>query len=132
MNDRFATIKAARKRCMSMGKTHVWQPCFDQHKIAAVISNYTAIFDGSDEPLDKLFYILHMAEAVNRYCDSNLVSGDLAAEYWLDRCLWVIEINFILDFGVFFGEKKLPQPPYRRTIDGHVIYGLSAKNETAS
>jgi hypothetical protein len=86
-------IQSARKRCVSMGKHHAWMVDFDRHPLAATMDNYTVCIDvelceESPDFLAVLIWILTMARKINAYCDAERVSGNAAAEYWLERFLW--------------------------------------------
>ena len=89
----FTAMRSARKRAVSMGAHHAWQPSFNRHPLAACIDNHTACIDA--EPAHKqdtfsiLCWVLTMAKAVNNYCEKQAVVGDPAAEYWLERFAWV-------------------------------------------
>ena len=86
-------LKAAKKRCISMGAYHAWEPAFDWHPLAACVDNYTTCIDAElSETISDygcvLFWILTMARRINWFCDGNKVVGDVAAQYWLERFLW--------------------------------------------
>ena len=40
-----AALKAAKKRCISMGAFHAWRPVFDMHPLAACMDNHTVCID---------------------------------------------------------------------------------------
>lgn len=95
--DKIKEIKAAKKRCIAMGKFHGWCADFDKHPLAASLDNHTYCIDieCNEEEVDFsaiLEWILNMAKSVNKYCDAFKVSGDAAAEYWLERFLWRCDV----------------------------------------
>jgi len=89
-------IKSAQKRCMSMGRHHTWQLDFDEHPLAACISNHLFCIDvelneQNSDPLAIMFWILNIARKINQYCESYKVTGNRASEYWLEIFLWRCE-----------------------------------------
>ena len=86
-----------------MGKYHAWKPEFNSHPLAACIDNHTACIDGAIGPrgrthstdamdfLSALLCLRFMSDAINRYCDDHRIAGYTAAEYWLERFMWVAD-----------------------------------------
>lgn len=91
-----------------MGKYLGWRPEYDKHPLAASMDNYTVMIDIELKetcPNPDLEYSLKainttnwlfifccfhdMAKKINNYCDTHKISEDMAAEYWLERFLWV-------------------------------------------
>ena len=98
-----AAIKAAKKRCISMGAFHAWRPVFDMHPLAACMDNHTVCIDvelseTSPDWFAILCWILNMAKRINWFCDENKVVGDVAAQYWLERFLWRCDVVCQLDY----------------------------------
>jgi hypothetical protein len=90
----FTPFKTAKKRAVSMGKHHSFDPEFNRHPLAPTLANYIFAIDVELEGKDRDYlYILldwhGMASRVNAYCDEHKVSGDKAAEYWLENYLWI-------------------------------------------
>lgn len=93
MHVRVLEIKSAKKRCEGMGRHHQWRPEFDQHALSACLDNYSScvdveLADACPDYTCVLHWILTMARKINAYCDAEKVSGNDAAEYWLERFLW--------------------------------------------
>ena len=94
-------VKSARKRALTMGVYSGWRHEYDSHFLAACLDNYTCCVDaemsGERDFFEVLIYIWFMARRINLFCDSQLVKGDAAAEYWLERFLW--RVDCVCDFG---------------------------------
>ena len=79
-----------------MGKFSGWRVEYDSHPLAAVTANYIDIIEaelaGECDYLSVLIWIDHIALAINKYCDNNLIKGDTAAEYWLELFLYRVDI----------------------------------------
>lgn len=93
MRPGYPDIKSAHRRAVSMGRHHGWSGRFNSHPLAACIDNYTVCIDvelagRSPDYLSILVWIAAMAKRINDHCAEHQVSGDHAAEYWLERFLW--------------------------------------------
>ena len=97
-------IVSAKKRCLSMGSAkHSARRDFEYHPLAACISNHSHCIDVElAEPipdyLSILFWLRHMACAINNYCDQHHVTGDDAAEYWLWK--YAQRVDCVCNFSV--------------------------------
>ena len=90
--NQIAEIKSAKKRSSSMGASIAYLPEYASHPLAAPISNYSLIIDAELCAqhicfLNVLWAIYRMAKKINEYCDNNRISGDVAAQYWLNEYL---------------------------------------------
>jgi hypothetical protein len=124
--DFFLTIKSAVKRAKTMGRAFVEMPEYLTHPLAACISNYKWIMGGrADGGVGENYVdgvcIYRMAKRINRFCDDNKISGDVAAQYWLCEFLKLYE-----RLGVNFLKlpSKLPESPQTTYIwDEYEMYG---------
>ena len=71
-----------------MGKAQPWHLKFDKHPLAACLSNHLACVDVEltevlTDYLSILFWLHHMAAAINRYCEDHRIVGNPSSEYWL-------------------------------------------------
>jgi hypothetical protein len=83
-------IKAALRRCKSMGADSPYRRQYDAHPLAASISNYSAVIDaeiGKPNPdwVSVLCWVHAMSKWINGYCDEHKIAGDDAAKYWLHQ-----------------------------------------------
>ena len=94
-----------------MGKHCAFRSEFNKHPLAACLTNYTEVIDAEREEqsprsaqsfLNELIWIGNVAAFVNKYCDSNRVDTDQAAQYWLERFLW-LHLDNIVDLDMLAG-----------------------------
>lgn len=98
MNEEFKHILMAKKRAMSMGKYSAYKDEYNQSKLAPSVSNMVFLLDRPSNHKSEdgnyiadLYFISKTANSINRYCDSNIIKGDCATEYWLELFLWYVD-----------------------------------------